>query len=83
MREELLQAKGRLNELRHRKRELELEASGLILLVRIKLDPYADISSLPIPEARQSMERLAAIHDELKEVLSQIQRIEADLGELA
>lgn len=81
MREEILRAKGRLAEARHKRNALSLEAKGLVALLRNALDPYEpDVGCLPIPEARANMDRLAAVHQEIGILDGQIAALEADLG---
>ena len=81
MRDEIMRAKGRLSEARHKQLQLSLEGKGLIALVRNLLDPYEpDLARLRIPEARANMDRLAAVHEEIRLVDEQIASLEADLG---
>lgn len=82
MRDEILKAKGRLAEDRHKRKELSLEAKGLVALLRNALDPYEpDIAHLPIPEAAANMDRLAAVHAEIAGIDARISLLESDLGE--
>ena len=81
MRDEILKAKGRLAEDRHKRKELSLEAKGLVALLRNALDPYEpDIARLPIPEAAANMDRLAAVHREIGILDGQIDELGAALG---
>ncbi len=81
MREEILKAKGRLAEDRRKRGELSLEAKGLIALLRNSLDPHEpDVARLHIPEAGANMDRLAAVHADIKILDERIAELEADLG---
>ena len=81
MRDEIMRAKGRLSEARRKRNELSLEGKGLLYLLRDCLDPYEpDLARLRIPEAGANMERLVAIHAEMRILDSQIAELEADLG---
>lgn len=81
MRDEIMRAKGRLSEARRKRNALSLEGKGLLYLLRDCLDPYEpDLARLRIPEAGANMERLVAIHAEMRILDSQIAELEADLG---
>jgi len=81
MHEEILKAKGRLAEYRRKRGELSLEGKGLVALLRNVLDPYEpDLARLRIPEARANMDRLAAVHAELRELDTRIDELADALG---
>lgn len=83
MREEILKARGRLAEATHRRKELSLEAKGLVALLRNALDPYEpDVACLPIAEAAANMVRLAAVHRVIGDLDGQIAELENDLGQI-
>ncbi|HBE45732.1 MAG TPA: hypothetical protein DDW17_09920 [Deltaproteobacteria bacterium] len=66
MNQEIMILKGQIADSKHRLKELDLEASGLIISIRANLNPYEDdITKLKIPEARVSMKRLYAIYNEM------------------
>ena len=74
-------AKGLLSELRRQSRELDIEASGLIVSIRQKLNPYEDdITKLKIKEASVSMNRLKEVYESLIAKKSKIKKIEDDLA---
>ncbi len=81
MREEIMKAKGRLAEYRRKRGECSLEAKGLIALLRSVLDPFEpDVGRLRVPEARANMDRLADVHEEIRDLDARIAELEADLG---
>ena len=83
MRDEILRAKGRLVEARRKRNELSLEGKGLLVLLRSLLDPYEpDLARLRIPESRANMDRLAAVHEEIRLLDSQIDELATDLGHI-
>ncbi len=80
LRQERLQAKGALAELRSRCTSLEIEAKGLILLLRLALNPYeSDITQLPLQEAAANMQRLVELHKSLQDLQPRITKLEHDL----
>jgi len=78
---ERTQLKGILAETKQRVKEHDLEAKGLILLIRNLLNPYeSDLASIKIDEALQSMKRLHQIVSELKTLKAKIIEIEEALN---
>lgn len=66
MNHERVLMKGQLAEAKDKLTNLEVEAKGLILIVRQYLNPYEpDITRLKIDQAASSMERLNTIHQEM------------------
>ena len=81
MRQELLAARGLLAEHKKRYRDLDMEASGLVVLIRSIVSPYeADISEIRIDEAAASIKRLREIIHEMRALRENIKTLEADLG---
>ena len=81
MNQEVMMLKGQLAECRHRFKELDLEASGLVISIRNNINPYEeDITKLRIPEARASMKRLYAIYNEMLTLKRRIADMEEALG---
>lgn len=75
---ERLQLKGQLSEAKSKYRNLDTEASGLVVLIRSYLSPYDEISALPIDKAIVSINRLKVLSDELKELKSKIKQLESE-----
>ena len=81
MNQEIQRMRGLLAVNREKREQLQLEASGLVVLVRQYLDPYEqDFTRLKIDEALQSMTRLAEIRREAAELGRAIAQLEEDLG---
>ncbi|HBE44265.1 MAG TPA: hypothetical protein DDW17_02120 [Deltaproteobacteria bacterium] len=81
MNQEIMMLKGQLADCKHRLKELDLEASGLIISIRATLNPYEDdITKLKIPEAKASMKRLYAIYNEMIILKNRITDMEEDLN---
>lgn len=81
MNPEVLQAKGMLAELKRKYNQLDLEASGLITLIRTLLNPWeSDITKLQIDKASYLMNRLKVIHEDLTSFKAKIKDLEESLG---
>ena len=81
MRMEILAAKGQLAVHGKTYRDLEMQAEGLLILIRQTLSPYeSDVTQLRIGEAAAAMTRLNTIVGEMRVLKGQIAKIEADLG---
>jgi hypothetical protein len=81
MRTEILAAKGLLAEHRRKVTDMDIEAKGLIVLIRNVLSPFEeDVTALRVDEAVASAKRLAEIVHEMKTLKEKIARLEADLG---
>jgi len=81
MNQEIQRMRGLLAVNREKREQLQLEASGLVVLVRQYLDPYEqDFTRLKIDEALQSMTRLAEIRREAAELGRAIAQLKEDLG---
>lgn len=77
MNTERLQLKGQLADVKKKYKNLDIEASGLILLIRNIVNPYADeVTSLKIDEAEAAMDRLQKIIHEMRELKEKIKQIE-------
>jgi hypothetical protein len=82
LRQDLLIARGLLAEQKKRYSDLDVEASGLVFLVRNALHPYQglDVVDLKVEEAASAAARLEKVVHEMREVKGKIARLEADLG---
>ncbi len=81
MRQEILAAKGQLAVYRRDLIDLEVQARGLVQLVRGALSPYEkDVTFLRADEAASAAARLAEVICKMKELKSEIAKLEADLG---
>lgn len=75
---ERIQLKGQLAEAKSKYKRLDVEASGLILLVRSLLNPYEDDTTTQETEkALVSLTRLDAIVKELRTLKKKIKNMEA------
>lgn len=73
--------KGQLADCKHRLKDLDLEASGLIIVIRTNISPYEDdITKLKIPETMASMKRLNTIYNEMITLKKRIADMEEALG---
>lgn len=79
MNPERLQLKGLLAETKKRFRNLDTEASGLIVLIRTYLNPYENILNLDTEKVLASVQRLNLIHSEMKTLTEKIKKLESDL----
>jgi len=81
MNQEIMLLKGQLADCKHRLKELDLEASGLIIIIRTNINPYEDdITKLKIPETMASMKRLYTIYNEMNTLKRRIASMEEALG---
>lgn len=75
---ENMQIKGQLAEAKKKFKELDTEASGLIILIRSLLNPYEeDICRLEIEKAAISISRLNSLVEQMKILKSKIEKLEA------
>ena len=75
-----LKFQGRLAEKELAVKKLNLQAAGLIDLVRDKIDPFESVENLEIEVAFQAMASLMNIIIELRATLNEIEAIEKALG---
>lgn len=81
MRQEILQLKGRIAELRQTLQQKELEASGLIIQIRSLADPYEnDMTHIKSEQLSISARLLHECVTQIKTTTEQLKRLEADLG---
>jgi len=80
LREEKIRLKGRLSEAKTRLKELEIKADGLIISLRLHIDPYKKLVELQGELIAQQAQELAQIYEEAKKLKAEIDRMEADLG---
>lgn len=74
MREEIMQLKYRAAEAKKKIKGVDLEAKGLVLVIRTRIDPFEPIGKLKTEEALASMQRLHELAEERRE-------LERELGE--
>lgn len=80
MNPERLQFKGQLAESRKKYKNLDIEASGLIILIRSFLNPYEeDVTKLQTDKALNSMQRLNEVRELMLNLKSRIEKMEEDL----
>jgi hypothetical protein len=77
---EALKFQGRLAEKELEAKKLNLEAAGLISLVRDKLDPFEAVEYLEIEVAFQAMANLLSTVIELRATRNEIEAIHKALG---
>ncbi len=82
MREERLLMKGMLKDLEGKEKKLDLEAAGLIILIRMKITPHeTDVTKLNLEAAATSLSRLVDIREELLGIREKIKHLKEDLYE--
>lgn len=79
MNPERLQLKGMLAEAKKSYRQLDTEASGLIILIRSLLNPYEEILKLDTEKALVSLQRLNEITKEMKTLSEKIKNLEGEI----
>jgi hypothetical protein len=80
MNQEVMMLKGQLADCRHRFQELDIEAKGLIIMVRTQLNPFEeDITQLKVPEAGAAMKRLQTVYTEMATLKKRIADMEEAL----
>lgn len=76
-----MQYKAKLAEYEKKFKTLDIEASGLIILIRSFLNPYEeDVTKLDTEKTFHSMSRLRDVVNEMKSLKAKIQKMEQDLG---
>lgn len=78
MNPERIQLKGILAESKKNYQLLDTEASGLVILIRTLLNPYAEIKNLDAKKAIAAMQRLDKIVDELNILGIKIKKLESE-----
>jgi ubiquinone biosynthesis protein UbiJ len=77
---ERILAKGYLADAKKRFREKDLEASGLLVAIRMALNPYEDdLTKIDIEKVVVMANRLRDCIDELKSLKTKIERLEAEI----
>jgi len=80
MKNEILQAKGQLAVWKKEYRELDMQASGLIVLIRNELSPYLeDVTTLRVDQAAVAMNQLEKAVGRMRELKAKISELEAAL----
>ena len=79
MNPERLQLKGMLAESRKKFQLLDTEASGLVILIRTLLNPYAEVKNLDTKKALATMQRLDKIANEMNILDPKIKQLESEL----
>lgn len=74
---ERIQLKGQLSEAKTKFRNLDVEATGLVIFIRSLLNPFEDdTTKLDTEKALISINRLNSIVNELKDLNSKIKKLE-------
>ena len=82
MNNEILKWKGRLAELKKKNKSLDIEADGLIIIIRDVLDPYTDdLKDIDTEKAYIYADRLHKLRSEYMENLSKIKELSEAIGE--
>jgi len=76
---ERLQMKGLLADSKKKYRNLDTEASALIILIRSLLSPFDAVLNLDTEKALVSLNRLDAVKNEMKTLDEKIKNLEAEL----
>lgn len=78
MNTERLHLKGQLAEAKSKFKNLDMEASGLIVLIRTYLNPFEeDLTKIEIEKALSSVKKLNSIITELKTTKKKVEDLEA------
>ena len=73
---ERIQLKGQLSEAKSKYRNLDVEAAGLILLIRSLLNPYEDDTT------KQETEKALASLTRLNEIVTELRRLKKKISNL-
>lgn len=77
---ERMQFQGQLADLKKKFKNLDTEASGLLILIRSLLNPYEeDLTKLDTEKALVSLDRFNKIVLELKTLKQKIEKMECDI----
>ena len=77
---EKMQLQGQLADLKKKFKNLDTEASGLLILIRSLLNPYEDdLTKLDTEKALVSLDRFSKIVQELKALKQKIEKMESDI----
>lgn len=77
---ERMQFQGQLADLKKKFKNLDTEASGLLILIRSLLNPYEeDLTKLDTEKALASLDRFNKIVLELKTLKQKIEKMESDI----
>lgn len=79
MNPERLQLKGMLAESKKKFQLLDTEASGLVVLIRTLLNPYAEIKDIDTKKALATMQRLDKLVEEMNILNLKIKKLELEL----
>ena len=78
---EILLLRGKLQQLKKEKNEIELQAQGLIFLIRQRLNPYiVQFENMEIEEAQVNINKLHELQEKLKALNKEIEKIEAEIN---
>lgn len=75
---EIMRLKTSLTDAKKKFRILDTEASGLIILIRIYLNPYDEILNIDMEKVNVSVDRLNVITLEMKELSEKIKKLESE-----
>ena len=76
---ERMQMKGLLAESKKKYRNLDTEASALVILIRSLLSPFEETLSLDTEKALVSLHRLDSVKNEMKTLSEKIKNLEQEL----
>lgn len=69
--------KGQLADLRHQYTEMDLEASAIVISLRMQLNPHEkDLTKLPVGGIENSADRLRELVEKMREIKTQIAELE-------
>jgi len=80
IREERIRLRGLLEEKRKELTALRVKADGLLISLRMLLDPYKDLEELRCDVIAEQARELEALWRRVRELSQEIARMEADLG---
>lgn len=75
---ERLQLKGMLVEAKKEFRSLDIEASGLIILIRSLLNPYEEVLKTDTDKVSVSVKRLVEVAEKMKSLNEKIKNLEKE-----
>ena len=76
MREEILKVKGRIGDYRTQIKHIDLEAKGLVLIIRNYIDPFEVLANIRHEEALESMTRFHFLLEQRKEIMARLAELE-------
>jgi len=80
MNQEIMAFKGQLADLKYQFKELEIEASGQVILIRSLTNPWADTIELNTEQIEKAADKLHEIVLKMKELSGKIKEIEGAIN---